>query len=120
VSSDQQELVVVAGERLLIEPGQGVKVREVSPHDDYWAWVSGLAPVYDIENRSLLDFLRWAARETGRELVFEDNDLRMAVMKTDLHGSIEDFGPDEAISAVLATTSFHYRVAEDRIVISRD
>ncbi len=120
VATGGQEHVAVAGERLLIEPGQGVNVLALSPHDDYWGWVSELAPVYDIENRSLLDFLRWAARETGRELVFEDNDLRMAAMKTDLHGSVADFQPDEAISAVLSTTSFHYRVAADRIVISRD
>jgi ferric-dicitrate binding protein FerR (iron transport regulator) len=120
VRNDDQQLVAIAGERLLIEPGQGVQVREVSPHDDYWGWVAELAPAYDIENRSLLDFLRWAARETGRELVFEDSNLRMAAMKTDLHGSVEDFTPDEAISAVLATTSFTYRVAEDRIVISRN
>jgi ferric-dicitrate binding protein FerR (iron transport regulator) len=120
VRNDEQELVAVAGERLLIEPGQGVEVREISPHDDYWGWVTGLAPAYDIENRSLLDFLRWAARETGRELVFEDSDLRMAAMRTDLHGSLEDFGPEEAIPAVLSTTSFRYHVAVDRIVISRD
>ncbi|MEJ2275204.1 MAG: FecR family protein [Woeseiaceae bacterium] len=120
VRNDGQELVAVAGERLLIEPGQGVKVHEISPHDDYWGWVSELAPAYEIENRSLLDFLRWAARETGRELVFEDSDLRMAAMRTDLHGSVEDFDPDAAISAVLSTTSFRYQVAADRIVINRN
>ena len=120
VQEDHAEHVAVAGERLLLEPGQAVKVQEVMPHDDYWNWVSALAPAYDIENRSLLDFLRWAARETGRELVFEDNELRMAAMKTDLHGSVEDFQPNEAISAVLATTNFHYRIADDRIVITRN
>ena len=120
VRSDDTAHMAVAGERLLLEPGQDAKVQTLTPHDDYWGWVSALAPVYDIENRSLLDFLRWAARETGRELVFEDNALRMAAMKTDLHGSVEDFQPDEAIAAVLATTRFRYRIADDRIVITRD
>ena len=120
VRSDRQEHVAVAGERLILEPGQTVKFKEIAPHDDYWGWVSALAPVYEIENRSLLDFLRWAARETGRELVFEDNELRMSAMKTDLHGSVENFQPDEAITAVLATTRFNYRIADDRIVITRN
>ena len=120
VRSDQQEHVAVAGERLILEPRQTVKFQEMSPHDDYWGWVSALAPVYEIENRSLLDFLRWAARETGRELVFEDNELRMSAMRTDLHGSVADFQPDEAIAAVLATTRFNYRIADDRIVITRN
>ncbi len=120
VVNDGEKHVAVAGERLLLEPGRDASVIELSPHDDYWGWVSDLAPAYDIENRSLLEFLRWAARETGRELVFENNELRMAAMKTDLHGSVENFQPDEAIAAVLATTNFRYRIADDRIVISSD
>ena len=120
VQRDGQESVAVAGERLILEPGQPALLKEIAPHDDYWGWVSALAPVYDIENRSLLDFLRWAARETGRELVFEDDELRMSAMKTDLHGSVEDFLPDDAITAVLATTRFKYRVTDDRIVITRN
>jgi hypothetical protein len=120
IRADQEEHVAVAGERLLLEPGQELKLEEITPHDDYWGWVSTLAPAYNIENRSLLDFLRWAARETGRELVFEDNELRMNAMKTDLHGSVQGFLPDDAITAVLATTNFRYRIADDRIVITRN
>lgn len=120
VRSKRQEHVAVAGERLLLEPGQQAKFETIAPHDDYWGWVSVLAPSYDIENRSLLDFLRWAARETGRDLEFEDNELRMSAMRTDLHGSVEDFLPDEAIAAVLATTNFRYRIADERIVITRN
>jgi hypothetical protein len=91
----------------------------IAPHDPYWDWTASLAPVFDIENKSLLDFLRWAARETGRELVFEDNELRMSAMRTDLHGSVEDFEPLEAVESVLATTNFRYRLEADRIVIAR-
>jgi hypothetical protein len=115
-----QEFVAVAGERMRIESGQGATFDKLAPHDAYWDWVSSLAPAYDIENRSLLDFLRWAARESGLELVFEDNDLRMAAMRTDLHGSVEDFKPAEAISAVLSTTTFHYSLEGEKLVIYRD
>lgn len=120
VMSGGQELVAVAGERMLLEQGGEPSVEQLAPHDGYWDWVAALAPVYDLENRSLLDFLRWAARETGKELVFSDNDLRMAAMRTDLHGSIQDVTPAEAIAAVLATTSFRYRIENDRILIFRD
>lgn len=120
VESSGQQLVAVAGERLRVKPGDVAQVDELSPHDAYWDWVAQLAPVYDLENRSLLDFLRWAARETGRELVFEDNELRMAAMRTDLHGSIEDFAPAEAMRAVMSTTSFRYRLEANRIVIYRN
>lgn len=120
VQSGGRELVAVAGERLQIDEGNNASVGTVQPHDAYWDWVAELAPVYDLENRSLLEFLRWVARETGRELVFEDDELRMAAMRTDLHGSVDDITPIEAVQAVMSTTSFRYRLEVDKIVIYRD
>ena len=40
-------------------------------------------------------------------------------MRTDLHGSVADFEPLEAVESVLATTKFDYRIEPDRIVLSR-
>ena len=120
VLNDGRELVAVAGERMRIESGREATFEDIAAHDDYWEWVSMLAPAYDIENRSLLDFLRWAARETGYELVFATNGLRMSAMRTDLHGSVEGFEPTEAIGAVLSTTTFNYRFVGEKLVIYRD
>ena len=119
VSRGADEFVAVAGERLRLRENDTAEMDAVAPHDPFWDWTASLAPVFDIENKSLLDFLRWAARETGRELVFEDNELRMSAMRTDLHGSVEDFEPLEAVESVLATTNFRYRLEADRIVIER-
>lgn len=119
VSHGASEFVAVAGERLSLDRSGEPEVGSVEPYDAFWNWTAALAPSFDIENKSLLDFLRWAARETGRELVFEDNELRMSAMRTDLHGSVEDFQPLEALESVLATTNFRYRIQADRIVIER-
>lgn len=120
IMDDTREIVAVAGERLILEPGHGATVLTLESHDDYWSWTTDLTPSYDLENRSLLDFLRWVARETGRELVFEDNELRMAATRTDLHGSVQDFAPVEAVAAVMSTTSFKYRLENDKILIFRE
>ena len=119
VSHGTNEFVAVAGERLRLHEHDGAEMDAIAPNDPYWDWTASLAPVFDIENKSLLDFLRWAARETGRELVFADNELRMSAMRTDLHGSVQDFEPLEAVESVLATTNFRYRLEPDRIVIER-
>ena len=119
VSRGADEYVAVAGERLRLAASGEPTVDAVEPHDPYWNWTTALAPVFDIEDKSLLDFLRWAARETGRELEFEDSELRMSAMRTDLHGSVADFAPLEAVEAVLATTNYRYRILADRIVIER-
>lgn len=107
-----------AGELLTINPGSGATFDSVSLHDDSWDWASSLAPAFDIENRSLLDLLKWAARETGRELVFESEEVRIAAMRTTLSGSIEDFTPMEVIGAVMPTTRFGWRVEDSRILVS--
>ena len=119
ISRDAAQFVAVAGERLQIHRDDGAMVDALAAYDAYWDWTISLAPRFDLENKSLLEFLRWAARVTGRELVFETDELRMSAMRTDLHGSVSDFEPLEAIAAVLATTRFKYRIEADRIIIEQ-
>lgn len=119
IAREREALTAVAGERVQLSSNNEVAFDRLEPHDPYWDWASSLAPSYNMENRSLLEFLRWAARETGRELVFENQELRMEAMRVDLHGSVSDFEPLEAVASVLATTSFKYRIEPDKIIIVR-
>ncbi len=119
VHRGSEEHVAVGGEKMTIAADGDVDIEDVDAHGDYWQWAAGLAPPYDIDGKSLFDFLRWAARETGHELVFSDDELRLAAMRTDLHGSIEGFAPLQAIESVIATTSFRYRIDADRLIIER-
>ncbi|MDX1405888.1 MAG: FecR family protein [Woeseiaceae bacterium] len=112
-------VTAVAGELVRLQGSSQPSIERLEPHDAFWDWASSLAPYYELDNRSLLDFLRWAARETGRELVFDDQELRLAAMRTDLHGSVSDFEPLEALESILATTSFKYRIEADKIIIRR-
>lgn len=118
VASEGQTLTAVAGERLKLSDRGDVSTSRLDATDDFWAWAADLAPTFDIENRSLLDFLRWVARETGRELVFESEEMRLVAMRTDLHGSVAGFTPLEAIESIMSTTRLHYRLDANRIVIS--
>lgn len=119
VTAMAETYVAVAGERMSLETGAEPLLQPLSSSDAYWDWTTELAPSYDIENKSLHDFLRWAARETGSELVFADEDLRLAAMREDLHGSIADFSPEDALASVLPTTRFNYRLEDGRILIDR-
>ncbi len=119
VSNSQQTYAARMGERLTVDKAGAAELVELAPHDPAWAWVTDLTPSFDLAGRSLLEFLKWGARETGRILQFESDDTRMFAMRTDVHGSIEGLTPDEALQAILATTSVNYRIEADRIVISR-
>ena len=105
------------GERLTLVQGEGAAIAELDTHSAYWGWIVELTPAFDMTNKSLLDFLKWAARETGRDLQFESDESRMFAMRTDVHGSVEGLTPDEALEAILATTTVRYQITDDRIVI---
>ncbi|HWM26946.1 MAG TPA: FecR domain-containing protein [Woeseiaceae bacterium] len=107
-----------AGDMLTLTLNDDVVFDKLAPYDGSWKWAEGLAPAFDIENRTLLDFLKWAARETGRELVFEDDITRMYAMGTRLHGAVSNFTPSEALESVLPTTRFKYRLDARQIIIS--
>ena len=117
VQNEGARYAAKVGERLKLSAGQPATVTGLDTHDVYWEWVTDLTPALNLTNKSLLDFLKWAARETGRELQFDSNESRMAAMRTDVHGSIDGLTPDEALAAILATTAVHYRIENDRIVI---
>jgi len=117
VRNDLDSYAARMGERLTLVQGEAATVSELDTHDDYWDWIVELTPAFDMTNKSLLDFLKWAARETGRDLQFESDESRMFAMRTDVHGSVEGLTPEEALQAILATTSVRYRIADDKIVI---
>lgn len=117
VAHEQSVFTAEAGDSLVLQPGIDVVVDKITPYDSSWDWATSLAPDFDIADRSLLDFLKWAARETGKTLVFSSDDVRMATMSTQLFGSIKSFTPREALDSVLSTTQFDYEINEQSITI---
>jgi len=93
-----------AGERLRISMSGNVAREPLSPQDVSWRWIAGVAPVFDIADRSLDEFLKWAARETGRRVRYASAEVERAAHAVKLRGSIVGLDPETAITAVLSTT----------------
>lgn len=119
VASGQQNFTATAGEKLTVKPGDDVTTEEIPTSHESWEWAEELAPPYDIENRSLLDFLKWFARETGRELSFASDDVRLSAMRTRLHGSIANMTPLEAANSVLSSTAFRFQINQQNVQIDK-
>lgn len=106
-----------AGEQVTLLGTGEVRRQPVARTGEEWAWVGEIAPAFDIENRPLIQFLRWAGRETGRQISFASSACEKEAAQVVLRGSIEGLTPERALAAVLATTRFDYRVAPGRLVI---
>ncbi len=107
-----------AGTELIVPESGPIARSAVTTHGRQWSWVEALAPEFEIEDRPLLDFLQWTARETGRRLDIGDAGAEQTIERTRLHGSVSGLTPLEALGRVLSATSLRFDLREDAIRVS--
>ncbi|MEO8444545.1 MAG: FecR family protein [Gammaproteobacteria bacterium] len=107
-----------AGEQLGITDTGTVARGTVGKRDPRWNWIAGVTPPFAIEDRPLSEFLAWVCRETGRELAYDSPGVEAAAGQIILRGSVAGLAPDEALAAVMATTSLSYADAGGQLTIS--
>ncbi|MEZ5565663.1 MAG: FecR family protein [Gammaproteobacteria bacterium] len=116
-SSDKAVFVADSGEQLSVDEVGSVERSIIDRRDPRWNWIADITPPFAIESRRLSDFLVWVCRETGRDLVYSSQ--RTADLANDivLRGSVAGMSPDEALTAVMATTNLSYTDENGRLVI---
>jgi hypothetical protein len=116
VGTSGGETVGKAGEQLAFDDGQ-VSRKPLAPNADAWAWIASITPPFAIEGRSVDDFLAWASRETGRQVVYTSSEAAQRARAIVLKGSVVGLTPEDAVSAVLSTTTLRPALDADRIRI---
>lgn len=106
-----------SGEQLTITSDGRVERKPMPAYGAAWDWAAEAAPSIDIEGMPLSRFLAWAARETGREVVYASPQTEAEVAGIVVHGSIAGLTPTQALEAVLGTTSVRAAVAGGILVI---
>lgn len=107
-----------AGFQFAIREGRIQSQEALATAGAEWQWVENLAPEFVIEERSLLDFLAWVARETGHPLEFADNEARSHAAGIVLHGNVRGLDPRRALARVMATTRLTYEWSANAIRVS--
>jgi ferric-dicitrate binding protein FerR (iron transport regulator) len=116
IESDAGSNVANAGERVQISTRGAVERSLLSTMDTQWQWANEAAPPFVIENQPLAAFLTWAARETGRTLVYASPRAQATAAEVTMHGSIEGLAPDVALAAVLASTPLRRDETKDEVI----
>ncbi len=105
------------GDQILVSD-TGVEERaRIEPSSEEWDWASHAAPDFDINGKPVRDFLAWAARETGLKVAFATDESAAEAQRAVLSGSIAGLDPDEALAAVLPTTSLKGTEKDGQLVI---
>lgn len=112
------ESMVKAGTELVFSNGTKSVARPIATSGKEWDWTAQMTPDFEIENRPLEEFLKWVARESGRQLVLADDEARTQVATIRMHGSIHGLTPMRALSAVMSTTELHYDLPDGQIRVS--
>ena len=106
-----------AGEELELRRNGTSERRAVAPYGPSWEWTLEAAPAFDIEGRSLREFLDWVSRETGWRIVFPDERLADSAAKIVLHGSLGGLRPDRAPFAVLPGAGLEGALRDGELVV---
>jgi hypothetical protein len=116
LTDENRELDGVAGEELLVTSAGVPRRGAISAADPEWQWVEALAALPEADNQPLPELLQWAARQTGRELVYESAAVEAAARDLTLH-SAAGLTPRETLEVIEETTGLGYRLAEDSLLV---
>jgi ferric-dicitrate binding protein FerR (iron transport regulator) len=119
VTGQRASVVANAGEQLMIEEGR-VTRSALARNAPEWDWVAKVVPPFEIEGRTVHEFLAWASRETGHEVAYASPEVEQLANRVTLSGNVEGLPPQQAVDAVLATTSLSASIADGRIEVVED
>lgn len=111
------DVIGAAGEQLVIDEDGRVARTALAANADAWNWVGKVTPPFAIEGRSVDDFVKWAARETGRSVNYASADAARSARGIVLKGSVAGLTPEAAVTAVLSTTSLQPSIDDGQIRI---
>ncbi len=106
-----------AGEQLVVSSGGNVRREVIAADAASWSWIGAVTPPYDIDRRPLAEFLSWAGRELGREVVYATPAAEAQAGQVVLRGSVSGLTPDQAVDAVLVSTTLRVERTAGRLTI---
>ena len=119
VNVDDTSHSAPAGSSLTIHRDGTAERESLSPHAEPWQWVLETSPVFDLEGRTLSEFLTWVTRETGLQVRYSDPALESEAAEIKVHGSLVGVRPDLAPKMVLPSSGLTFRVENGVMVVGQ-
>lgn len=105
-----------AGQRIEIQADGGYEIDIEPGYGADWKWVEAITPPLNVEGRTILEFLNWVSRESGRPLKFESAAAKTIAASEELRGIVV-VEPTRALEIFLQTTDLKAETADDVISI---
>ena len=116
IEGSRYDGTATAGERVEIQTDGGYVIDAEPGFGNQWNWIEAIAPSMNLNGRTILEFLNWVSRESGRPLKFESASAKAIAASEELRG-IVDVEPTRALEIFLQTTDLEAETADDVISI---
>jgi ferric-dicitrate binding protein FerR (iron transport regulator) len=117
IESDNELIISGLGEHTVLDSSGKVQSDIIATYGGDWLWTEKLTSGFVLEGSSVMDFLEWVHRETGKQLVFDSSAARNAASNTTMHGSV-DLEPMLSLDLVLQTTELLWHEQDGFILLS--
>ena len=105
------------GQQMTIS-GRGLPtVLDITGYGKDWAWIEPVAPVPEFDGRPVHEFLSWVSRETGLQLMYDDDDAEQLAAGSTFFGEVET-RPTLALEFWMRTIDLDYRIEGGVIYVS--
>lgn len=106
-----------AGDELTLDEKGSLVRRTVPVYGIDWDWAAALARPFELEGRTLREFLDWIAGENGWQIRFADAAVEKKASTAILHGSIRGLTPRDALAAVLPTSGVEHQLDNGVLIV---
>ena len=117
IESKHGSIRVEAGHSVSLVNEKLIARQIITSYGEEWHWIEPLAMQFDYDGQSLMKFLEWVGRETGRSVVFVDDIAEAQARSIILHGAV-DLPPMQALAIRLKTSGLEYHSKDSKIVVS--
>jgi ferric-dicitrate binding protein FerR (iron transport regulator) len=117
VTGDGFKLVIAANEELDLRADGTRDVIAIDGYGERWNWAADVAPQIDLDGRTTFDVLAWAARETGRRVLYESATAETSARDSVLRG-IDRRSPNGILTLLPYLTELTYEIRDEAIVVS--
>ena len=118
VTGDGFELVIDANEELDLRADGTRDVTAIDGHGDRWAWAADVAPQIELDGRTTFDVIAWAARETGRRVVYESPTAESSARDACPTRHRSARSPNSILTLLPYLTGLAYEIRDEAIVVS--
>ncbi|MCX7554198.1 FecR domain-containing protein [Marinicella sp. S1101] len=107
-TSDQNKQHTINANQLLTSSDAMIQVSAVNPYDSVWGWTFKSQANYQLDGKSLYEFVTWFARQTGLDVDWSG--LQSNAKRIRLSGNIKNISSDQAIKTVFLSTQLNYNI----------